>query len=512
MSRRRSSLLQSFRSSILSSTREDEKKESDGVGVDVGDSRTPSFLLSSLGPKVATILENHADKIHDDSFLKIIRQLEFWHTENSLSDDDFLALAERLASIAGWREDVEDATIPKDQKFTVPKVRFGKTEIQMPIITCGGMRVQETWIPDTTPLLRSNKSKVVKSKSQQNLRDVILSCLKIGLNHFETARLYGSSEVQFVDALINLIEEGTIQRSDFIFQTKLMASAGCTREAFAKQWEASWSNVEKLGYVDLLSFHCVSDAGQIDTILSDAEDGIYNFVLGLKKEGKVKHIGFSTHGSAENILRMINSNKMEYVNLHHHYFGDYHAAGTSDTLGGQGNGAAVKRALELDMGVFNISPFDKGGKLYRPSAKVAAAIGPELNPMAFAALYTWRSEGMHTLSVGLARSSDLDEVIEAAKIFMDGNRADALVNAAKSRLDTLAIDKLGKEWYEKGLLNVPSFYEESSDGIAIGHMLWLHNCLAAYGMHEFTLDRYSMLEKVGWNKSKTFDENVKKNL
>jgi predicted aldo/keto reductase-like oxidoreductase len=506
MSSRRSSLLQSFRSSILSTQEEKKSDENNEEG------HTPSFLLSSLGPKIASILENHADKIHDDSFLKIIRQLEFWHTEQSLRDDEFLALAERLASIAGWREDVEDATIPTDQKFTVPKVRFGKTEIQMPIITCGGMRVQETWIPDTLPLLRSNKSKVVKSKSQQNLRDVILSCLKVGLNHFETARLYGSSEVQFVDALINLIAEGTIQRSDFIFQTKLLASAGCTRDAFAKQWEASWSNVKKLGYVDLLSFHCVSDAGQIDTILSDAEDGIYNFVLDLKKEGKIKHIGFSTHGSAENILRMINSNKMDYVNLHHHYFGDYHAAGTSDTLGGQGNGAAVKRALELDMGVFNISPFDKGGKLYRPSAKVAAAIGPELNPMAFAALYTWRSEGMHTLSVGLARSSDLDEVIEAAKIFIDGERADALVNAAKARLDNLAIGKLGKEWYEKGLLNVPSFYEHSSDGVAIGHLLWLHNCLTAFGMYEFSRDRYSMLEKVDWNKSKSFDENVKKNL
>lgn len=497
-------MLQSFRSSILSS--QDEKKSDDGDDND----RTPSFLLSSLGPKVATILENHADKIHDDSFLKIIRQLEFWHTEQSLSDDKFLALAERLASIAGWREDVEDPTIPADQKFQVPKVRFGKTEIQMPIITCGGMRVQETWIPDTTPLLKSNKSKVVKSKSQQNLRDVILSCIKVGLNHFETARFYGSSEIQFVDALSNLIADGTIQRSDFIFQTKVMVSG--TREAFVKQWEASWSNVEKLGYVDLLSFHCVSDAGQIDTILNEAEDGIYNFVLDLKKEGKVKHIGFSTHGSAENILRLINSNKMEYVNLHHHYFGDYHAAGTSDTLGGQGNGACVKRALELDMGVFNISPFDKGGKLYRPSAKVAAAIGPEMNPMIFAALYTWRTEGMHTLSVGLARSSDLDEVIEAAKIYMDGKRADELVNSAKARLDDLAIGTLGKEWYEKGLLNVPSYYEEISDGVAIGHMLWLHNCLTAYGMFEFSRDRYSMLEKVGWNKKNSFDENVKKNL
>jgi len=376
------------------------------------------------------------------------------------------------------------------------------------------MRVQETWIPDNVPLLKPNKSKVVKSESQRNLEDVVLSCIRVGLNHFETARFYGSSEVQFVHALVKLMEDGSIRRSDFIFQTKILPSAGAKREDFAKQWEATWKNVDKLGYVDLMSFHCVSDAGQIDAVLSDADDGIYNFALGLKREGKIKHIGFSTHGSAANIMRMIESNKFEYVNLHRHFFGDYHAAGTPDTVGGQGNAACVRRALDLDMGVFNISPNDKGGKLYRPSAAVAAAIGPEMSPIAFAALYSWKSEGMHTVSVGFARSSDLDEVIEAARLYADGDRADALVKAAAGRLESLAIEKLGREWFERGLLNVPSFYEEESCGMCIGHMLWLHNCLTAYGMYEFARDRYGSVEKsgTGWSKSLTFEENKKKNL
>jgi len=352
MSSRRFSLTKTLSSAFTSSSEEKKEEDTDG--------NSPSFLSSSLGPKVASILEKYS--IHDDSLLKIARQLEFWHhaADQNLSDEEFLALAERLAKIASWREEVDDESIPEEKKFKVPKVRYGRTELQMPIITCGGMRIQETWIPDNTPLLRSNKSKVVKSKSQDNLKDVILSCLKLGLNHFETARFYGSSEVQFVDALVNLIEEGTIKRSDFIFQTKLMAGASTKRADFSKQWEASWSNVDKLGYVDLFAFHCVSESDQIDTILSDDNDGPYKFALDLQKEGKIKHIGFSTHGSAANILRMINSNKFSYVNVHHHYFGDYHAAGTPDTLGGQGNAACVKRALELDMGVFNISPFDKG--------------------------------------------------------------------------------------------------------------------------------------------------------
>lgn len=478
------------------------------------DELTPSILSSNIGPKIASVLESHADKIHNDSFLKIIRQLEFWHADQHLPGGELLDLTERLAKIASWRVELDDESIPDEKKFKIPKVRFVRTELQMPIITCGGMRVQETWIPDHIPVIKPNKSKVVKSKSQRNLEDVVLSCLKMGLNHFETARFYGSSEVQFVNALVKLMEDGKIHRSDFIFQTKIAPGGGMKTADFAKQWEASWSNVAKLGYVDLMSFHCVSSDGQVDTVLSDAKDGIYEFALNLKQEGKIKHIGFSTHGSAECILRMINSNKFEYVNLHRHFIGDYHAAGTLDALGGQGNAGAVKRALELDMGVFNISPNDKGGKLYRPSAAVAAAIGPEISPIAFAALWSWKSQGMHTVSVGFARSSDLDEVIEAARIYAEGEKATALVNAAVGRLEKLAIEKLGKDWFENGLLNIPSFDEESTDGIMIGHMLWLHNCLTAYGLYEFSRERYAMVEGSGkkWDKTLSFDENKKKNF
>ena len=54
--------------------------------------------------------------------------------------------------------------------------------------------------------------------------------------------------------------------------------------------------------------------------------------------------------------------------------------------GGHGNALAVKRALELDMGVFLISPVDKGGHLYMPSKSLARTIGPNMSPMEFAML------------------------------------------------------------------------------------------------------------------------------
>lgn len=154
---RRYSITKSLSSRFFSSSSlqeedadEEEKKCDDaadtkGSSVNESDDSMPSFLNNpSLGPKVASILDSHGDKIHDDSFLKIIRQLEFWYphlvlaNESNYDDEtEFLELAERLANIASWREELIDeinnSSSSKSSSFQIPTVRFGKTEIQMPL-------------------------------------------------------------------------------------------------------------------------------------------------------------------------------------------------------------------------------------------------------------------------------------------------------------------------------------------------------------------------------------------
>jgi hypothetical protein len=317
--------------------------------------------------------------------------------------------------------------------------------------------------------------------------------------------MYGTSELQFIDALVGLMEEGVIKREDFIFQTKVMPAA--TRKDFEKTFKLTWDTVKKLGYIDLFAFHVVSKDDQVEWVLNEDPDGIYAFIKDYQSQGKIKHIGFSTHGTAENIMKLIESNKFSFVNIHSHYFGSYHAEGTPDSKGGHGNRACVKRALELDMGVFQISPFDKGGLLYRPSAAVAKAVGPELTPISFAALHSWKSLGMHTVSVGFARASDLDEVLEAVCLYKQ-EETDTLLQQAESNLEKLAVDKLGKDWYEKGMLNIPSCYRKSTTGVAIGHILWLHNVCTAFGLYEFARERYSNLDTAKWNDKKSFEDNI----
>ena len=59
------------------------------------------------------------------------------------------------------------------------------------------------------------------------------------------------------------------------------------------------------------------------------------------------------------IVAAIDTGKFDYVNLHYHYIGSYTASGSGPEK--NANWAAVQAAKRHDMGVFIISPFDKGG-------------------------------------------------------------------------------------------------------------------------------------------------------
>ena len=78
------------------------------------------------------------------------------------------------------------------------------------------------------------------------------------------------------------------------------------------------------------------------------------------------------------------------------------------------NWPAVEAARAKDMGMFIISPNDKGGKLYEPSKKMLELCAP-LSPMQFNDLYCLARPQVHTLSCGPSRPTDFDEHIAAAE-------------------------------------------------------------------------------------------------
>lgn len=239
------------------------------------DNAVLSAIKSTLGK------DNRGQHLSDEAVIKICRQIEFWYTKGEVtSASDLAAIAQTLVEQSLWcNDDIDESD---KELFKVPTVRFGKTNIQMPVVTCGGMRLQNTWLPDSIPLLAPNRKKVLASSPQENIKKCIRSCLSVGINHFETARMYGTSEYQIVDALVEMMNSNEIKREDFIFQTKIMNMTGSN---FQKAWDHTWNNCKALGYIDLFSMHAIIDYG--DTVKECMQ--IVNM---LRKEGKIRHVGF----------------------------------------------------------------------------------------------------------------------------------------------------------------------------------------------------------------------------
>src|SRR3954465_10955938 len=85
--------------------------------------------------------------------------------------------------------------------------RFGRTELQMPVFSCGGMRYQYKW--------QDVPSHEIPADNQSNLESTIGRAVELGINHIETARGYGTSEMQLGRIL------PTFPRDKIIVQTKI---------------------------------------------------------------------------------------------------------------------------------------------------------------------------------------------------------------------------------------------------------------------------------------------------
>src|ERR1700722_2290526 len=101
--------------------------------------------------------------------------------------------------------------------------RFCRTELAMPVISCGGMRYQFKW-QDIAPA-------EIPPDNQANLEATIHRALELGINHIETARGYGTSEMQLGSVLPKL------PRDKIIVQTKVAPQADA--KEFLKIFEIS---------------------------------------------------------------------------------------------------------------------------------------------------------------------------------------------------------------------------------------------------------------------------------
>ena len=181
---------------------------------------------------------------------------------------------------------------------------------------------------------------------------------KNGINYFDTAWGYhnGNSELTAGKFL------SRYPRESYYLATKFPgydnSNMPKVKEIFEEQLRKCQTE-----YFDFYLFHNVYE-GNIDDYL-DPKFGILDYLLEQKKNGRIRHLGFSTHGSLEVIKRFLAAygEHMEFCQIQLNYM-DWHF-----------QDAQVKVALlnEAGIPIWVMEPL-RGGKLAKASEKKAAAL------------------------------------------------------------------------------------------------------------------------------------------
>jgi len=425
--------------------------------------------------------------LSNDAKVKVVNQMAWEHsqlTREGLSD------AAITARLIGRLTDL--VSLYSTASYVCPRRRFGRTELQMPVLTLGGMRQQQTWSPPA-----DFTAEDIKKEVQNNFEAIADRAMALGINHFETARGYGTSEIQYAPVIRKY------PRESFILQTKV-----CPQADTAKFRELLEKSFEQLGltkegdYVDLFSFHGVNKPEHIDMVIRDG--GNLSVIKEYQSAGKIRFIGFSTHGMVPTIVDAINTGIFDYCNIHLHWCGSYTATGTG--LSG-GNEDALAAAKAQDMGVFIISPTDKGGALYEPPALLQKACAP-ISPISWHNLLLLSDERISTLVIGAARPSDFDEHLDA--VIKYDQRVELSAPIMKI-LEAKVTSSMGSDFFTTWYKSLPDAYQNPL-GQPVGYIYWLWWISKFWGLQSFAQKRYASLEgnMKDWDDQKTEQENKTK--
>lgn len=324
--------------------------------------------------------------------------------------------------------------------------RFGKTNLLLSVFSLGTMRCLTS-----------------ESEAFQTVKHAIA----LGINHLETARGYGKSEQYLGNILRTEID---VPREQLHITTKLPPTPDAD---LMRQWLDESLERLQLDYLDCLAIHGINTWEHLTWIASP--NGCMQAVREAVDEGRVRHVGFSTHAQLDVILSAINTDLFEFVNLHYYYFF-------------QRNAAAVELAHKKDMGVFIISPADKGGRLYTPPPKLEQLCHP-FSPLELNYRFCLSDRRITTLSVGPANPAELTAPLSVADRDepLTGGEIEAL-----GRLETQAADALGTDQCHQCYACLPC-----PENINIPEVLRLRNLAVAYDMTDFSKYRYQMFENAG---------------
>lgn len=181
----------------------------------------------------------------------------------------------------------------------IDKRKFKDTEISL--LGLGTMR-----LPCKTPLKRESNPLIDYKKGQE----LVDYAYKNGINYYDTAYMYhvGKSE-KFIGTALRKYPRESYYLADKL-PIWLCPKKSDMEKVFSKQLERTGCD-----YFDFYLLHSL-DKSNFDKC---EKFGAYEFVKKKKEEGKVKNIGFSFHGTIDDLKRIVSSHQWDFAQIQMNY-------------------------------------------------------------------------------------------------------------------------------------------------------------------------------------------------
>ena len=250
--------------------------------------------------------------------------------------------------------------------------------------------------------------------------------MEAGFTYFDTAWAYAGSEDAIRQALVE-----RYPRNKFLLATKNAAWINCkTREDAINQFETSLKQTGA-GYFD---FYLLHNLGEHRTKAFDDFD-MWNWILEMKKEGKIKHAGFSFHSTPEELDEILTKHpEKEFVQLQINYEDWENPAIKSKEC--------YEVARKHGKPVIIMEPV-KGGMLANPPEKVKEVFkkkNPDASFASWAIKFAANLDGVITVLSGMSNIEQMEDNLSFMKDFKElSEDEEKTINEAQEILKSIDI-------------------------------------------------------------------------
>jgi predicted aldo/keto reductase-like oxidoreductase len=191
-------------------------------------------------------------------------------------------------------------------------------------------------------------------RSNAACEELLLHAVSEGVNYFDTALMYGSSESR----LGKILEKHGL-RERVNIATKVPPAFIQKAEHFERYFNQSLNRL-RTDYIDYYLIHMISDLKMWERLV---QKGVIDWVTQQKTAGRIRHFGFSFHGGREEFERVIDAYDWDFCLIQYNYLDKHSQASNSE----------LHYAHSKGIPVFVMSPL-KGGRLVDSLPKTALDI------------------------------------------------------------------------------------------------------------------------------------------